>query len=87
VSSGFPFFIHAVPELVKVVDFMLILAAFVTAFFGWMTEAIASGNIPIVAAPKKMHNKACQPMSASRLLGRGKIVIGAHGCTFAFARK
>jgi hypothetical protein len=31
-----------------------------------------------------MHNKACQPMSASRLLGRGEIVIGAHGCTLTF---
>jgi hypothetical protein len=65
VFSGFPFFLHAVPELVEVVDFVLIHSAFRASLLGRMAEAIASSNVPIVAAAKKMHNKTCHPTTMS----------------------
>jgi hypothetical protein len=44
VSSGFPFFIHASPEFVEVVDEVAVFAAFDTDFLASVAESVASGN-------------------------------------------
>jgi hypothetical protein len=81
-SPEYPFGLFV--ELFRFEDSMLIHSAFLALLFDGRSESVAGRNIPIVAALKSPANKACQPMSASGLLGSGEIVVGTHGCTSTF---
>lgn len=82
--SEYPFRVFV--EFFRLEDSMLIHSAFLALFLDWRSKPIAGRDVPFVAALKSPANKACQPMSAIGLFGNGEIVIGTHGCTFAFSK-
>jgi hypothetical protein len=51
-------------------DAMAVFAALDTDLFAWVAEAVASGDRPFVAAPKKTHNKTQHRTDASGKVSR-----------------
>jgi hypothetical protein len=78
VFSGFPFFIHASPEFVEVVDEVAIFAAFDTLLLAGVAEAVASGDRPIMPTKEQMPNKSHHPTTMSGGVWRGCGVVCSH---------